>query len=99
MQLLANAGAGVGIGAVIQQQAGEGAVALASAQVGIVDHAAKQGSVSAESIGIDLRWGTHVGAMLDEPARDLDLVEFDTDMQQRRALKGRAVKRSGPQPI
>jgi len=42
MQLLANGGAGIGIGPVVQQQPGEGAVALAPAQIGVVDHAAKQ---------------------------------------------------------
>ena len=72
----------------IQQQAGEGSIPLQSANVRLRDDAAEQGRVTAEAVGIDFGFSVHVRAMLDQPARDLDLVEIDAHVQQRRAAKG-----------
>ncbi len=83
-QTLAQRGARVGVGAVIEQQAGEGGVALQPAKISLRHDAAEQRSLPAEAVGVDFGARVHVGAMLDQPACDLDLVKVDAfDMQQR----------------
>jgi len=80
-QLLAQRGAGVGIGPVFEQQAGEGSIPLPPAEVGLRDNPAKQRGVPAETVGVDLGPGVHVGTAFDEPAGDLNLIEIGADVQ------------------
>ena len=91
-QPLAQRRARVGIGAMIEQKAGELGVLLPAAQKSLRDNATEQGRVSAEAVGVDLGFGVYVGAMIDQPARDFDLVEVDADVQQRRSRERCAVQ-------
>ena len=79
----------------IEQQAGEGSVALQAAEICLRDHTAEQRSVSAESVGVDFGFGVYVGAVRNQPARDLDLVEIHTHMKQSGSGQRRAVQREG----
>ena len=76
----------------IEQKTGEGGVLLQAAEIRLRHHAAEERRVSSEAVGVDFGTGVHIGAVRDQPARDLNLVEVDTDVQQGCACQRRAVQ-------
>ncbi len=94
-QALPQRRAGVRISTVIEQKVSESGIALQTTHVRLRDDAAEQWGVATEAVSIDLGFGIDVRAMIDQPARDLDLVEINAHVQQSCARQRCAVQRKG----
>src|SRR5579864_8418428 len=95
-QTLLQRGACVGFGAVIQQELRESSASLPATTIGLRHHASEQSRVAAEALAIDLGLRVYICAALDQPARDIDLIEVRADVQQRGTGERRAVQRERP---
>src|SRR5688572_9170337 len=75
-----------GRGAVFEQALGHERLVFAVAHESIVD-----GRMAAETFGIDIRGGVDVRAAFEEEFENLQLIEIDGDVEQRRAVDGSPV--------
>src|SRR5579871_1377921 len=76
----------------IQQQPCERCVLIEPAHKSLRHHASEQRRVTAKALFVDLCLRVHIGAMLNEPAGNFDLVEIDADVE-----KGGSVQRCSVQ--
>ncbi len=84
-QFFADRCARVGVGAAFEQQTGERLVRPA----GVVrHHAAEERGVAAEAIRADIGARVHVGAVVQQPSRDIEVLVIHRHVQERRVGEG-----------
>jgi hypothetical protein len=97
-ELLAQGGARVGIGSVIEEKPGEGVVAAEAGAPGLRDDAAEEGGMPAKAFRVgwvDGGGGVGAGAVGEQPLGDFKFVVIDAEVKEGGAGKRGAVKGVG----
>ena len=77
----------------IEQQPGENIIPSQAYPVGLRDNASEERGVAAEAFDVDRSLAIYIGALTDQPPRNLYLIEINTQVQQGSASQRSAMQR------